>query len=48
VVVNLELEGFLENEVVVGMEGNHEILVDGACSDGEVASVSVKSLLSNF
>ncbi len=39
VAVALGFEGLLENEVAVGMEGNHDILVAGACSDGEAASV---------
>ncbi len=39
VVVALGFEGLLENEVVIGVEGNHDELVAGACSDREVASV---------
>ncbi len=35
----LRFEGLLENEVAIGVEGNHDILVAGACSDGKVASV---------
>ncbi len=37
--VTLGLEGLLENKVAIGMEGNHSILVAGASSDGEAASV---------
>ncbi len=39
VAVALGFESFLEDEVAFGMEGNHDILVAGACSDGEAASV---------
>ncbi len=39
VAVALVFEGLLENEVAIGMEGNHVILVAGACSNGEAASV---------
>ncbi len=38
-VVTLGLEGLLEDEVAVGVEDNHDILVAGASSDGEAASV---------
>ncbi len=37
--VTLGLESLLEDEVAIGVEGNHDILVAGACSDGEAASV---------
>jgi hypothetical protein len=39
VAVALGFEGLLENEVAVGVEGNHGVLVAGACSDKEAASV---------
>ncbi len=39
VVVALGFESLLENEVVVGVEGNHDVLVAGACSDRKAASV---------
>ncbi len=39
VAVTLGFEGLLENEVVIGVEGNHDVLVAGACSDGKEASV---------
>ncbi len=39
VAVALGFEGLLENEVAVDVEGNHDILVAGACSDGKAASV---------
>ncbi len=39
VAVALGLEGLLEDEVAVSMEGNHDILVAGASSDREAASV---------
>ncbi len=39
VAVALGFEGLLENEVAIGMEGNHDVLVAGACSDGEATSV---------
>ncbi len=38
VAVALGFEGLLENEVAGGMEGNHDTLVAGVCSDGEAAS----------
>ncbi len=34
VAVTLGLEGLLENEVAIGMEGNHDILVARASADG--------------
>ncbi len=37
--VTLGLEGLMEDEVAIGVEGDHYILVAGASSDGEVASV---------
>ncbi len=39
VAVALGFEGLLENEDAVGVEGNHDVPVAGACSDGEAASV---------
>jgi hypothetical protein len=39
VVVTLGLEGLLEDEVAAGVKGNHYILVTGASSDREAASV---------
>jgi hypothetical protein len=44
VAVTLGLEGLLEDEVAVGMEGNHYILVAGASSHREVAGVAGKEL----
>jgi hypothetical protein len=32
-------EGLLEKEVAIGVEGNHDVLVTRACSDGKAASV---------
>ncbi len=46
--VNLGLEGLLEDEVTVGMEGNHDILVAGASSDGEAASVIEEELAEQY
>ncbi len=40
VVVTLGFEGLLEDEVAIGVDGNHDVLVAGACSDGEAARVS--------
>ncbi len=48
VVVTLGLEGLLEDEVAVGVEGNHDILVAGASSDGEAASVVGEELAERF
>jgi hypothetical protein len=48
VAVGLGFEGLLENEVAVGMEGNHDVLVAKACSDGEVASVVSEELAEWF
>ncbi len=39
VAVTLGCEGLLEDEVVIGVEGNNDVLIAGACSDGEAASV---------
>ncbi len=39
VAVALGFEGLLENEVAVGVEGNHDVLVAGECSHGRAASV---------
>ncbi len=39
VMVTLGLEGLLEDDVAIGVKGNHDILVAGACLDREVASV---------
>ncbi len=33
------LECLLEDEIAIGVEGNHDVLVPQACSDWEVASV---------
>ncbi len=44
VVVTLGLEGLLGDEVAIGVEGNHDILVAGARSDGEAASVVSEEL----
>jgi hypothetical protein len=44
----LEFKGLLEDEIAVGMEGNHDILVAGACSDGEVACVVGEELAERF
>ncbi len=48
VAVTLGLEDLLEDEVAVGIEGNHEVLVSGANSDGEVASVIGEELAERF
>ncbi len=48
VVVTLGLKGLLEDEVAVGAEGNHDILVARACSEGEVASVVGEELAEQF
>ncbi len=39
---------WMEDEVAVGVEGNHDILVAGACSDGEAASVLGEELAEWF
>ncbi len=44
----LGIESLLEDEVAVSMEGNHDILVAGACSDGEAASVVGEELAEQF
>ncbi len=48
VAVSLGLEGLLEDEVAIGVESNHDILVAGASSDGEVASVIGEELAERF
>jgi hypothetical protein len=48
VAVTLGLEGLLEDEVAVSVDGNHDMLVAGACSDGEVASVVSEELAEWF
>ncbi len=48
VAVTHGLEGLLEDEVAVGLEGNHDILVAGACFDGEAASVVGEELAERF
>ncbi len=48
VAVALGFEGLLENEVAIGMEGNHDVLISGVCSDGEVASVVGEELAEWF
>ncbi len=48
VAVSLGLEGLLEDEVAIGMEGNHDILVARACSDGEAASIVDEELAEWF
>ncbi len=48
VAVALGYESLLENEVVVGVEGNHDILVDRACSDREAARVVGEELAEWF
>ncbi len=48
VVVTLGLEGLLEDEVAIGMEGDHYILVARASSDGEAASVVGEELAERF
>ncbi len=44
VAVALGFEGLLENEVAVGVEGNYDVLVAGACSDGKAGSVVSEKL----
>ncbi len=48
VAVTLGLEGLLEDKDAVGVEGNHDVLVAGVCSDGEVASVVGEELAEQF
>ncbi len=38
----------MEDEVAFGVEGNHDILVAGASSDGEAASVVGEELAEQF
>jgi hypothetical protein len=38
-VVDLGLECLLEDEIAIGVEGNHDILAPQACSDWKAASV---------
>ncbi len=48
-VVTFGLEGvLLKNEVAIGVEGNHDMLVAGASSDGEAASVIGEELAERF
>ncbi len=44
VAVTLGLESLMEDEVAIGMEGNHDLLVAGVCSDREAASVASEEL----
>ncbi len=46
--VTLGLEGLLEDEVAIGIEGNHGILVARASYDGEAASVVGEELAEQF
>jgi hypothetical protein len=48
VAVALGFEGLLEDEVAISMEGNHDLLVAGACSDGEAARVVTVELAEWF
>ena len=48
VAVTLGFESLLEDEVAIGMEANHEILVAGACSDREATSVVGEELAERF
>ncbi len=48
VAVALGFQGLLENEAAIGVEGNHDVLVAGACSDGEAASVVGEELAEWF
>ncbi len=48
VAVTLGLESLLEDEVAVSMEGNHDTLVGGGCSDQEAASVIGEELAEQF
>ncbi len=48
VAVTLGLESLLEDEVAIGVEGNHDVLVAGACSDGEADSVVGEELAERF
>ncbi len=48
VAVTLGLVSLLEDEVAISVEGNHDILVAGACSDREAASVVGEELAEWF
>ncbi len=48
VAVTLGFESLLEDEVAVGVEGNHDVLVAVACSDGEAASVVGEELAERY
>jgi hypothetical protein len=48
VAVALGCEGLLEDEVAIGVEGNHDVLVARACSDGEAARVVGEELAERF
>ncbi len=48
VAVALGFEGLLENEVAIDVEGNHDVLVAGVCSDGKAASVVGEELAEWF
>ncbi len=48
VAVALGFEGLLENEVAIGVEGNHDVLVARAGSDGETVSVVGEELAELF
>ncbi len=41
-------EGLLEDEVAIGVKGNHDVLVAGAHSDGEAARVVGEELAEQF
>ncbi len=42
--VALGLECLLEDEIAIGVEGNHDVLVPQACFDWEAVSVSCVQL----
>ncbi len=46
--VTLGLESLLEDEVAIGVESNHEVLVARVCSDGEATSVLGEELAERF
>ncbi len=46
--VTLGLEGLQKDEVAISVEGNHDILVAKASSDGEAASVVGEELAELF
>ncbi len=49
VAVTFGFEGLLEDEVLaISVEGNHDVLVAGACSDGEAARVIGEELAEWF